>query len=199
MIMTKPYKVKNTRKGKYNIDKIFINRWSPRSISKKGFTKRKLMTLFEAARWAPSGSNVQPWRFLYSMNGDKNWKKFVGLLVDFNKMWAVKAGALIVVVSKKTDNEGRKSNTHSFDAGAAWENLALQSRMNGLVTHGMAGFDYKKARKVLKVPTDFVVQAMIAIGTQGNIEDIPERMQKQESPNKRNALKDMVIEGGFWK
>ena len=107
------------------------------------------MVLFEAARWAPSSSNIQPWRFLYSMNGDKNWNKFCNLLNNFNKMWAKNSGALVVIISKKTDEVGKLNKLSSFDVGAAWENLALQARMKGLITHGMAGFNYKKARKEL--------------------------------------------------
>lgn len=200
--MTKPYDVKNERKAGNEIDKIFTNRWSPRSVSKEDFTKEDLMSLFEAARWAPSSSNNQPWRFLYSINGDKNWDKFFGLLAEFNQMWCKNAGALIVVSSKKTNDKGEDYKTHSFDAGAAWENLALQARMKGLIAHGMGGFDYDKARKELDIPDDYQVEAMLAVGSQGNVEDLHERMQKSEKPNERKSINETVSDGSFpdkWK
>lgn len=200
--MVKPYDVKNEREPDHEINAIFTDRWSPRSISKKDFTEKDLMSLFEAARWAPSSSNNQPWRFLYSLNGDDNWEVFYGLLAEFNQMWCKTAGALIVVSSKKTNDKGDDYKTHSFDAGAAWENLALQARMKGLIAHGMGGFDYDKARKELGIPKDYEVEAMFAVGSQGQVEDLHERMQKTETPNERKPLKETVSPGKFpkgWK
>ncbi|RMD66230.1 nitroreductase [Candidatus Pacearchaeota archaeon] len=195
--MTKPYDdVENPRKAEHEIDCIFIDRWSSRALSTEGFTEEHLLSLFEAARWAPSSSNIQPWRFLYAMNGDENWEKFFNLLVDFNKMWAKNAAALVVVLSKKTA-DGKPNKTHSFDTGAAWMSLALQARMKGLVAHGMAGFDYEKAREVLNVPDDYEIEAMIAVGAQGEIEDLPERMQKSEVPNDRKPVKEIAARGEF--
>lgn len=203
----KPYDVKNKREFDNDVDRIFLKRWSPRSLTNKGFTERNLMSLFEAARWAPSSSNEQPWRFLYALHGTKKWDKFYDLLVEFNQMWAKNSGALIVVLSrkkfhcKKDEKEKdclEKANVnHSFDAGAAWMSLALQARMKNMVAHGMAGFSFSKARKVLKIPKDYNIEAMIAVGKQGRIEDLHERMQKSEKPNDRMSVSEFVAEGEF--
>lgn len=195
--MTKPYNIKNERKPEQAINEIFIKRWSPRAISNKNFTENDLMLLFEAVRWAPSSSNIQPWRFLYSMKGDGNWNTFFSLLGEFNQMWTKDAGALIVILSKKTDDEGKPNALHSFDTGSAWMSLALQARMKNLIAHGMTGFDYEKARKLLNVPNDYNVEAMIAIGTQGEVENLHERMQRSEKPNERKHVKEFVSKGKF--
>ena len=99
--MTKPYSVLNNRKSEFPIDKIFLERWSPRSLSDENFTEEELLTLIEAARWTPSSSNVQPWRFLYAMHNTSEFKIFLELLGDFNKTWCETAGALLVLISKK--------------------------------------------------------------------------------------------------
>ena len=195
--MTRPYNIKNERKSEHDVDGIFIKRWSPRAISKRDFTENDLMSLFEAARWAPSSFNVQPWRFLYAINGDENWSNFFSLLGEFNQMWTKDAGALIVALSKKTNDENKPNVTHSFDTGSAWMSLALQARMKNFIAHGMAGFDYEKARKILNVPDDYNVEAMLAVGTQGNVEDLHERIQKSEKPSERKHVKEFAFRGGF--
>jgi len=206
--MTKPYEVKNERKTEHDIDSIFTDRWSPRSLSNEGFTEKDLMTLFEAARWTPSSSNRQPWRFLYAMHGTKEFKKFFGLLDDFNILWTKNSGALIVLISrnnsekKEGEDKEKPDKLHSFGTGSALISLMLQARMKNLIAHGMAGFDYDKARKDLKIPDGYTVEAMIAVGTQGNIEDLHERMQKSEKPNQRKPLKEIIASGDFpkeWK
>lgn len=124
-----------------------------------------LMSLFEAARWAPSSFNNQPWRFIYAKKTSSEWTKFLDLLVEGNKMWAKEAGVLVVVISRKNFEYNEKpSITHQFDTGAAWENLALEASIRGIVAHGMQGFDYQKARENLKIPDSFDVMTMIAIG-----------------------------------
>lgn len=158
----------------------------------------ELMPLFEAARWAPSSYNAQPWRFLYAKRNSPHWETFFGLLVSFNQMWARNAAVLVVIISKKTfEMNGKPSKTHSFDAGAAWENLAIEAETRGLVTHGMEGFDYDRAQKELGIPEDFRVEAMLAIGKKGRKEDLPPELQERESPSQRKALKEIVMEGKF--
>jgi nitroreductase len=196
--MTTPYQVKNKRKMDYPVDQVFLDRWSPRSISSKGFTMRNLMSLFEAARWSASSSNGQPWYFMYEMYGGKDWEKFYGLLNEFNQMWTKDAGALLVLISRKKFLEGGKvDKLNSFGAGSAFMSLALQARMMGLVTHGMAGFNYSKARKVLGVKKGFEIEAMVAVGSQGKIENLHPRMQKNEKPNNRRRVGEFVSRGGF--
>jgi nitroreductase len=158
----------------------------------------ELNVLFEAARWAPSSYNNQPWRILFASRGTEHWPLFFDLLVDVNKTWAKEAAALAVFVSKTTfDSNGQPSITHSFDTGAAWENLALQATLKGLVVHCMQGFDYERARTALKIPDAFRVEAMVAVGKPGKKEDLPENLQQRETPNARRKLSETVFEGPF--
>jgi nitroreductase len=184
------------RKPDYPIDSLFIDRWSPRAMSGEGISEEVLLTLFEAARWAPSSYNNQPWRILYARRDTTHWPLFFDLLVDFNKTWAKQAAALLVFISKTTfDHNGEPSVTHSFDTGAAWQNFALQASLKRLVVHGMEGFDYARARTMLKVPRDFQIQAMAAIGRPGQKEDLPIGLQERESPDDRRKLAEMITEG----
>jgi nitroreductase len=188
-------KVENIRKANYLINDIFLKRHSPRAFSGEAISKEELMTLFEAARWAPSASNRQPWRFIYAMCGTPEFEKFFSFLIDFNKDWAVRASVLIVAISKKTKSDGTPNVTHSFDAGAAWENFALQASTMGLIAHGMGGFDFDKAKSELVVPDDYSVEMMIAVGKPGKVEDLPESLRERETPNDRKPLEEIVFEG----
>src|ERR1700730_12043584 len=115
------------RKAGYPIDSLFLDRWSPRAMSGEEIAEEELLTLFEAAKWAPSSYNNQPWRILYARRDTEHWPLFFNLLVEFNQTWVDKAAALVLFISKTTfDHDGSPSITHSFDCGAAWENLALQ-------------------------------------------------------------------------
>jgi nitroreductase len=156
------------------------------------------MSFFEAARWAPSSYNNQPWRFLYARRGSNFWPLFLNLLVPVNQTWAGDAAVLVVAISStQFDHNGKPSITHSFDAGAAWENLALQAHIKGYVAHAMQGFDYEKARTELGVPAEFTVETMIAIGKQGPREKLPTELQEREFPNSRRPLSASIVEGKF--
>jgi nitroreductase len=190
--------VRQHRKLEHAIDPIFINRWSPRAMSGEDLSEEELMAVLEAARWAPSSYNNQSWRFLYARRSTENWDLFFNLLGEGNQIWCRNAGLLVVIISKKTlDHNGKPSRTHSFDTGAAWQNLALQGSIRGLVVHGMQGFDYDKARQVLNVPDEYQVEAMAAVGKPGRIEDLPERLQEREVPSGRKELSEIAFEGGF--
>jgi nitroreductase len=154
--------------------------------------------MFEAARWAMSSMNNQPWRFLYAFRDSPQWDTFFGLLTPNNQAWCKNAAALIVVVSKKTfDHSGKPSRTHSYDTGAAWYSFALQGTMLGLVVHGMQGFDYDKAALELGVTDEYQVEAMAAVGRPGIKEDLPPALQERESPSQRKRVAEFAIEGGF--
>ena len=185
----------NIRKSDYPIDKIFLNRWSPRAMSGEPVTDNEMFTLFEAARWAPSSYNIQPWRFIYAKRDTNEWTTFFNLLGEFNQLWCKNAAALICLIAKKIDGEGKPNRNAVSDAGAAWENLALQASISGLVAHGMNGFDYDRAKTELEIPDDYQVVHMIAIGKPGSISSIPERMQKAEHPSDRKPLKELIFEG----
>ena len=121
---------KTPRQSQYDINPLLLHRWSPRAMSGEEISDSELMRLFEAARWAPSSYNGQPWRFIYSKRNSEPWDKLFSLMVDFNKSWAKNAAVLVVVISRKNfEHDGKPSVTHQFDAGAAWENLALQGKL----------------------------------------------------------------------
>ena len=190
-------KTVNHRTTDYPIDDIFLKRYSPRAMSGETISKEELMTLFDAARWAPSASNRQPWKFVYALRDTGEFEKFFSTLVEFNQDWCKNASALIVLISKKTKSDGTPNPTHSFDAGSAWENLALQASTMNLVAHGMAGFDYAQAKEKLGVPDDYNVEMMIAVGKHGKIEDLPESLRSRETPSDRKKLEEIVFEGKF--
>jgi nitroreductase len=186
------------RKADHPIDKLFLDRWSPRAMSGEEIPEAELMSLFEAARWAPSSYNNQPWRILYARRGTPHWQAFFDLMVPQNQEWTKDAAALFVFVSKSTfDFNGKPYPTHSFDTGAAWENFALQAWLKGYVVHGMQGFDYDRAKSTLKIPDGYRVEAMIAVGKPGKKEDLSEQNQKREAPSDRKKLSEIVCAGPF--
>ena len=189
---------KTNRKTEYPIQEIFTSRWSARAFSSEPVSDNELMSLFEAARWAQNSFNNQPWRFIYSRNGSESWPTFLDLLEPGNKIWAQNARVLMVVVSKKTfDYDGRPSITHTFDTGAAAQNMALQGASMEIVCHGMEGFDYDKAKQVFKIPAEYQVEAMFAVGKLGNKEELPEKIRARETPSGRKPIKDFVFENEF--
>jgi len=186
------------RRADHPIDNIFLDRWSPRAMSGEAIAENDLMVFFEAARWAPSSYNNQSWRILYARRDSEHWPLFLDLLVQSNRIWAEKAAALLLFLSKTTfDYNCKPARTHSFDTGAAWENLALQAMLRGYVAHGMQGFDYERARTDLNVPDEYQVEAMAAIGKPGSRDSLPEKLQAMETPNDRRPLARSVCEGPF--
>lgn len=164
----------------------------------ESISEEELMSLFEAARFAPSASNLQPWRFLYAKRDTPYWATFFDLLVGFNQAWCQKAALLCVIVSCKIlEKTKTPSPTYAFDAGAAWENFALEGTARNLVVHGMAGFDYLKAKEVLQVPDHYAVLAMCAVGKRAPQETLPEELQKREVPSSRKKVTEFAFEGLF--
>lgn len=186
------------RKADYPVAELFIDRWSPRGMTGESIPAETLKTLFEAARWAPSSYNNQPWRLLYARRDTEHWQTFFDLLVEFNQSWAKNAAALVVFISKTHfDFNGQPSVTHSFDTGAAWENLALQGWLKGLVVHGMQGFDFERARTALNIPDGFSVEAMAAIGIPAEPDTLTDDLRQKESPGDRRKLTETICEGPF--
>lgn len=187
----------NNRTTEYPIDDVFLNRYSPRSMSGEKITKDEIMTLFEAARWAPSSMNAQPWRFVYAVRDTPPFEKLLSFVFDKNKIWCKNSSALIVLISKNNLDDGSNSLPHSFDAGASWENLALQATNMGFISHAMGGFDKNIAKEKLEVSDEYTVEIMIAIGKPGKIEDLPEDLRTREKPSGRKNLEELVFEGNF--
>jgi nitroreductase len=192
--------IKKVRKPTYSINPMILNRWSPRSMTGEPMTDEELMPLFEAARWAPSCYNNQPWIFIYAKRDTPEWDTLYNLMVEFNQAWTKNASAIVVIVSKNTFyKNGKPSRTHSLDTGAAWMSIALEGTSRGYVVHGMEGFDYDKARKDLQIPDDYTVEAMCAIGKRAPKEKLPPEIQKNEAPSDRRPLDQILMKGRFKK
>lgn len=192
-----PFDTSGFRHTEYPVDPLFTNRWSPRAMSGEPLNRDALMRLFEAARWAPSSYNNQPWRFIYAFRNTSDWDRMFDLLTPGNRTWADKAAVLLLIAGKQTLDSGKPSVTHALDTGAAWENLALQGALDGLVVHGMEGFDYVRARQVLEVPDEFDILAMAAIGHPGSAEALPDPLREREFPSGRKPLAEIAFEGRF--
>lgn len=191
-----------TRTTEHEINPLFTERWSPRAFTGEPIDDATLFSFFEAARWAPSGYNSQPWRFIYAKNDSPRWAEFVGLLSEFNRGWGQNASALVVLVSKTSfvppgKTEAIAATTHAFDAGAAWANLALQASLSGWSTHAVGGFDKAKARELLAIPEGYEVQVAIVIGKRGDKSSLSPSLQEREQPSSRKPLAELISEGGF--
>ncbi len=186
------------RKTDHPIESLFVERWSPRAMTGEPLSEGEILTLFEAARWAPSTYNEQEWRFLYARRDRPQWATFFDLLVEGNQAWCKQAALLTVIVAHKIFSKTGKPNpVHLFDVGAAFENLALQGTSMGLVVHGMQGFDFDKARTALKVPDDYAVAAMFAAGRPAPAETLPEMLREREQPSDRRPVEQSICEGVF--
>ena len=183
------------------VDPIFTTRWSPRAFDRSVRPDADLMTILEAARWAPSAFNYQPWRFLYAKRESADWERFLSCLIPFNQGWAHNASVLIFICSDRLmetkPGEGRPNHTHSFDAGAAWVSLALQATMLGYHAHGMSGVEWDKVRAELKVPERFRVDAACVIGKLGSLDVLDEKLQGREVPSNRKPVADFAFAGDF--
>jgi nitroreductase len=190
------------RLTEHSIDPIFTRRWSPRAFNGEPIPEVTLLSFIEAARWAPSSYNSQPWRFIYGRAGTPGWQPIFESLGEFNRAWAHRASALVLVFSRtdwvqpgKTEAEALVS--HSFDAGAAWASLALQATFSGWHAHGIGGFDRERARQALSIPADHAIEAVIAIGRKGDKGVLSGALQAREAPTQRLALSQLVADGRF--
>lgn len=177
------------------IDPQFLDRWSPRSFTAQAVTDAELRSLFEAARWAPSSGNEQPWIYLYA-NSPEDHELFLSLLNPGNQAWAFRAPVLAFVMARRLTKRGNPNRTAQFDTGSSWMSLALQARKLGLYAHGMAGFDVDKSYDVLRVPRDrYEVIAAIAIGHRGDPAVLEEKNRVRESPNPRQPTAAFAFAG----
>ncbi len=196
--MNEQVSIVDHRHPDYPILDLIWQRWSPRAMSGEPVTEDELMRLFEAARWAPSCFNEQPWKFVFARRDSEHWSRLYGLMVEFNRAWNANVGALVVAISRRNFARNDQPNrTHSFDAGAAWQNIALQGSAMGLVVHGMAGFDYDRAREALKVPQDHQVEMMFSVGRPGNPAALPDEIRAKEVPSDRQPVARFVFEGAL--
>lgn len=173
---------------------MILARRSLREMTGQSIKDEELMSLFEAARWAPSHFNTQTWRFVYAKRGSKYWDQYLDALSPGNRKWAKNAGVLMVVLSKLTNNyKGRKEPvpSHSFDTGSAWMAMALEGTARGLVVHAMGGFDPKKAADMIGLKSkEYRIEAMIAVG-------IRDKSVGPEKTTQRNEVEKFISEGIF--
>ncbi len=191
----------NHRRADHPIHSIFLERWSPRAFTGEEISETDLLALFEAARWAPSASNLQPWRFVYGRRGTEHFERLLDTLDEGNQRWAKNASALVVILSRThrptSTGEARPSYTHAFDTGAAWFALALQAQLAGWHAHGMGGIDRERAMRVLKVPEHYRVEAAVAIGKLADPSTLPDDLREREKPSQRKAIGEFAFEGRF--
>jgi nitroreductase len=192
----------NGRTADHDVDPMFLERWSPRAFTGEPMPRALLMSLFEAARWAPSAFNVQPWRFVYAHRDTQAWDRLLDVLIDYNKAWVASASALIFILSdrfrRRPGADPAPLPSHSFDAGAAWACLALQAHRLGWAAHGMAGFDSAKGYAVMGVPeADYRIEAAIAVGRTADAAILPEPYRSRETPSGREPMASFVFEGRF--
>ncbi|MEM9581811.1 MAG: nitroreductase family protein [Pseudomonadota bacterium] len=191
-----------TRRPDYPIEPLFLSRWSPRAFDGSDIPAADLLTILEAGRWAPSAFNVQPWRFFYAQRGDADWPGFVTLLDAFNQTWAGDASALIFLASDTVmPGDGArpdaKSNYNSFDAGAAWMQIALQASALGYAAHAMAGLNFDTAAQVLNLPERLKLEVGIAIGRQTRANRLPAELREREVPSNRMPLDQITFAGPY--
>jgi nitroreductase len=175
-------------------------RWSPRAFSDREVSNEDLKTIFEAARWAASSFNEQPWRFLVARKSDRAaYEKLLHLLVPFNQAWAKSAPVLFIMVAKKTFSHNGTPNAYSVhDAGQALAHIFLQATALGLHAHGMAGFDRDRARKELGIPDDYDFGAAVALGYLGSPDQLSEQHRQTElAKRQRKPLKEIVFSANF--
>jgi nitroreductase len=182
------------------IHPLIADRRSPLAFASTSVEPETLASLMEAARWAPSCRNEQPWSFIVATKENKSdFDRLLGCLVEFNVQWAQNAPVLLLSVAKLTFESTGQPNRHAFhDVGQAIANLTFQATVSGLLVHQMAGFDVEKARREFSIPQDYEPVATAAIGYPGNSADLPEKLREREaSPRKRKPLADFVFEGGW--
>ena len=179
------------------VHEIIATRRSPRSFNESAtIGDHDLLGILEAARWAPSAFNGQPWRFFVGKRGDQTFSQILTSLGEFNQKWAKNASALILVTAKTTKSDGSIHADYQFDCGLAVGQLVVETHHRGLIAHQMTGFDKTIAQKELSIPAELVPVVVIAIGTQ----DVPEKLsgpllERETAKRERLSLEEIVLKG----
>jgi len=184
------------------IHELLASRWSPRAYeAERPVPPEVIAQLFEAARWAPSSGNEQPWSFIVGIKGSETWYKLFDTLVSFNQTWAKNAPVLVLGLARKIFQKNGSANLHAmYDLGQAVSMLLVQATSVGLIAHQMAGFDPEKARAAFHVPDNYDIGAVIAIGYRADPTILPPELRERETaPRTRNSIGAFVFEGEFGK
>jgi nitroreductase len=179
------------------IHELIRARWSPRAFSEKSVPAEILRSLFEAARWAPSSNNEQPWAYLVATKEDpENFAEMLGVLVEFNADWAKQAPVLALSLAHLKTRDGKPNRVALHDVGSASGQLTFEANSRGLFVHQMAGFHGEKARETFGIPADWEPVAAMAIGYPGNPDSLPQKLRERElAPRTRKPLKEFVMTG----
>jgi nitroreductase len=174
---------------------VFHQRWSARAFADREVTRQNLHAVFEAARWAPSSNNEQPWRYIVGVRGTPTHEKIAEALMGFNQAWAPKAPVLMVGLAKKNMSNGSPNHFAFYDLGAACAALVLQAAALGMTTHQMGGVDREKARTLLEIPEDYQIAAAIALGYQDDPDTLgnEDLIKRELAPRNRKPLNEIVF------
>jgi len=182
----------------FPVHELIRERWSPRAFADKPVPQDVLRSIFEAARWAPSSNNEQPWAYIVATKDDReNFEKMLSVLVEFNVQWARSAPVLALAVARLTFAKNNAPNRNAqYDTGAATALLSVEATARGLAVHQMAGFDPEKARRVFGIPAGWEPMAALAIGYPGDPASLPPPLKDREmAPRTRNPITEFVMAG----
>ena len=185
--------------NKYSINDLSRARWSPRAFSDLPVEKEKLQSIFEAARWSPSGGNEQPWYFIVGIHPDDSWMKIFETLVEGNKIWTKNVPVLILTIGKKTRGKKDVENPYfAYDTGQSAAHLTFEAMNQGLYVHQMAGFNQKSASTLFGIPNDYQPLTVIAMGYLGKPDSLAEDQKQSElSVRTRKELNEFIFSGKF--
>jgi nitroreductase len=186
-------------KTKYQLHELIAGRWSPRMFSTEAVGRDEVKNLLEAARWAASSNNAQPWRFIYAFKGSRGYEKIFNCLSDFNQKWARNAPVLMLTAILEKFDSGKENYHALHDLGLAMGNMTLQAQSQGIALHQMAGVDWKKAQDVFGIPEDYHVATAVAIGYYGGDAcDLPDEIEKMELQKRKRLPLDEIAFEGKW-
>jgi nitroreductase len=183
-----------------DIHELFSGRWSPRAFSSQPVDRAQLRSMLEAARWAPSSNNLQPWRFIVfdRQRDEAAFQRAFDTLMPMNQKWNAHVPVLVSVAAATLTPKGEPGKTASYDTGAAAMSLVLQAHALGLATHQMGGFDRDAFRRAFSIPDDMQLIAMIAIGHYGDESALDEALRERETaPRVRKPIGETMFEGAW--
>jgi nitroreductase len=189
-----------TAETKFGLHPVLAQRWSPRAFNGHAVEAEKIYRLLEAARWSPSASNEQPWRFIIGFKGDVTYQKLFDTFIEFNQLWTTTAPVLVLCIADtmSTKNPGKPNPTYAYDLGQAVAHLSFQAHADGLYVHQMSGFDIQKAELAFEVPDRFKVISAVAIGYIGDPEVLHPNLKELElADRERRPWIENVFAGRF--
>ena len=187
-----------TAKTSIEINPLLAQRWSPRAFSNQDVSNHSLLKMLEAARWAPSANNLQPWHFIMGKKQDETYQKIFESLVEFNQLWAINAAVLILSCGNKLGKDDNPNLASKYDVGQAVAHLTIQAMSEGIYVHQMGGFSKGKIIEFFQLPDNIEPLSIVAIGYFGNPKMLPPRMQNSETAEReRKSLSDFVFQNKF--